>query len=170
MFRPSHECSAVQGTISPTGLCDYFEAKGQTGAKINRKYDVPYLAGSSNDSRAVYIDRHVPPKIAVKRAGGKGYVSIDPAHFLAAHEENEHKAMKAGKPYEKAHVEDGNAAERKLVKEHGLDWGHYEKVMDGLLSHIEHEHPKYPPPDLYDKPYPHREALLLERLEGRHAK
>jgi hypothetical protein len=134
---------------------------------INRSYDVPYLAGSSNDDKTVYIDRRVPKRIAVKRANGKGYESIDPAEFLAEHEREEHKAMRAGKPYEKAHVENGTAAERAKVKAHGLDWDHYEEVMDGLLSHIEHEHPKRPPPDLYKKPYPHNEAVLLKRLGDR---
>ena len=42
-------------------------------ARISRGYDVPYLAGSSNDDTKVYIDRRVPRKIAVKRANGKGY-------------------------------------------------------------------------------------------------
>lgn len=134
---------------------------------INRSYDVPYLAGSSNDDKTVYIDRRVPKRIAVKRANGKGYESIDPAEFLAEHEREEHKAMRAGKSYEQAHVENGTAAERAKVKAHGLNWDHYEEVMDGLLSHIEHEHPKRPPPDLYKKPYPHKEAVLLKRLGDR---
>jgi hypothetical protein len=131
---------------------------------INRKYDVPYLAGSSDDDKTVYIDRRVPKRIAVKRANGKGYESIDPAEFLAEHEREEHKAMRAGKSYEKAHVENGTAAERAKVEAHGLDWRNYTEKMDGMLSHIEHEHPKKPPPDLFTKPYPHREATLLKNL------
>ena len=165
MFQPPNSCTSVRGHISDKALCDYFEARKEATGEpaIVRKWDVPYLAGSSNDDKTVYIDRRVPKRIAVKRANGKGYVSIDPAEFLAAHETSEHKAMRAGKSYEKAHIEDGTAAERALVKAKGLLWSHYEEIMDGLLSHIEHEHPKRPPPDLYTKPYPHSKAKLLER-------
>lgn len=132
---------------------------------IIRKYDVPYLAGSSNDGKHVYIDRRVPKRISVKLASGNGRKWVDPAEFLAAHETAEHTAMLKGKPYLQAHTEDADDAERAAVKKHGLSWGHYEKIMDGLLSHIEHEHPKNPPPDLYLKPYPHDKRKLLARLE-----
>lgn len=132
---------------------------------IIRKYDVPYLAGSSNDGKHVYVDRRVPRRISVKLASGNGRKWVDPAEFLAAHESAEHAAMLKGKPYLQAHAEDADEAERTLVKRHGLDWDHYEKVMDGLLSHIEHEHPKNPPPDLYLKPYDHDKRKLLARLE-----
>lgn len=27
MFRPPHDCTAVEGEISPAGVCDYFERK-----------------------------------------------------------------------------------------------------------------------------------------------
>lgn len=135
------------------------------GAAIIRKYDVPYLAGSSNDGKHVYIDRRVPKRISVKLASGNGRKWVDPAEFLAAHETAEHAAMLKGKPYLQAHTEDADDAERAAVKKHGLSWDHYEKVLDGLLSHIEHEHPKNPPPDLYLKPYGHDKRKLLARLE-----
>ncbi len=170
MFRPPHSCTSVEGTIRPGGLCDYFEAKAAeddgspTGAVV-RTYDVPWLAGSSNDNKTVFIDRRVPRTIRVKRANGNGYRMIDPAEPLSIHERSEHRAMNAGKSYEKAHAENGTADERAWVKGKGLDWDHYEEVLDGLLSHIEHEHPKRPPPTLYDKPYSHSKQLLLRKLE-----
>jgi hypothetical protein len=192
MFRAPHGCTAVRGSISPLALCDFFnrikrEAGGRVGyedggdvapdpaggrvggQEVIRKYDVPYLAGSSDDSKRVYIDRRVPRRLSIKLANGKGRKWVDPADFLVAHETAEHKAMKAGKSYEKAHHENGNVAEQALVRKHGLDWKHYEEVMDGLADHTEHEHPKNPPPDLYTKPYPHNEQTLLKRL-GKHGK
>lgn len=131
---------------------------------IDRRYDVPYLAGASNDGKTVYIDRRVPRKIAVKRANGKGFASIDPAGPLAVHEQTEHAAMLKGKSYDEAHVEDGTAAERAWVKAHGLDWLHYEKVMNGFISHVKNAKPRRAPPDLYLKPYPAQQQRTLKRL------
>ncbi len=173
MFRAPHSCTSVEGTIRPGGLCDYFEAKAEEGSStgaVVRTFDVPFLAGSSNDNKTVFIDRRVPRTIRVKRANGKGYRMIDPAEPLSIHERSEHRAMNAGKSYEKAHAENGTADERAWVKGKGLDWDHYEEVLDGLLSHIEHEHPKKPPPTLYDKPYPHSKQLLLEKLEKKESR
>ena len=126
--------------------------------KINREFDVPYLAGSSNDGRTVYIDKRVPHELVVK---GK---SFDPAPALAAHELAEHSAMMKGKSYVAAHREDGLPAERKVVEASGVDWLAYQEQMHKLAENVtEPEKAKNPPPDLYLKPYPHREAEFLAR-------
>ncbi len=170
MFRSPHLCTAVQGMISPGKLCDLFEPKQDTHVqtpKIDRRWDVPYLAGSNNDNNVVYIDRRVPKRIAVKRADGKGRVWIDPAEPLAQHELHEHAAMNKGKSYERAHLEDADSAERAWIKAHGLSWDDYEKIMDGLLSHIEHEHTRKAPSQLYLKPYPHNKQVILKKDAAR---
>ena len=41
-----------------------------TEPTIVRKYDVPWLAGPSNDGKSVYIDRRVPLRIKVELAKG----------------------------------------------------------------------------------------------------
>lgn len=134
---------------------------------ISRRFDVPFLAGASNDGRTVYIDRRVPRKLAVKRKGGRGYVSIAPDQFLATHETVEHRLMVHQKmPYLKAHAI-ATHAEKAAVERAGADWDNYEKVMDGLLAHIEHEKPRRAPPDLYLKPYPHDKKVLLKKLAVR---
>jgi hypothetical protein len=129
----------------------------ETGPKVVRTYDVPYLAGSSNDDRTVYIDRRVPRETTISG------VTFDPAEPLSVHEQTEHRAMRRGIPYQTAHETVATPAERRWVESHGIDWKRYEAFMDGLLAHIEHEHPVHPPPDLYVKPYPHAKQLLLRR-------
>lgn len=124
---------------------------------VNRSYDVPYLGGSSKDGKTVYIDRRVPQVLNV---AGK---SVDPAKYLSVHETTENHLMtKQGLSYEDAHHQ-ATTAERAAVQKDGLDWKSYEAHMDGLLSNIEHENPKSPPPDLYTKPYPHDKQELLQR-------
>ena len=147
------------------------KASGTGKVTVNRDYDVPYLAGSSLDGKTVYIDKRVPRTLVVK---GK---SFDPAGALAAHEEAEHRAMMSGKSYAAAHREDGLPAEKKVVDAAGVSWPTYQEQMHRLAEKVtEPEHPKNPPPDLYLKPYPHREAEMLEHEEKeqqeslRHAK
>ena len=125
--------------------------------KVDRGHDVPYLAGPSNDGGTIYIDQQVPRTIVVK--GRK----LDPSIPLRIHENTEQKLMIGrGMSYEDAHKQ-ATAAEREWIESHGYDWQHYEAVMDGLLSSVEHEHPKDPPADLFLKPYPHDKARLLRK-------
>jgi hypothetical protein len=116
---------------------------------VNRSYDVPYLAGMSKDGSTIYIDRNLPHQIDV---GGKKF---DPALSLGLHELTEYRAMEgAGMKWEPAHKRLANVAERRWLQSRGVDWRHYEEIMDGYLSHMEREKIDNPPPDLYIKPYP----------------
>jgi len=136
------------------------KASGTGKVTVNRKYDVPYLAGSSLDGKTVYIDKRIPQKLVIK---GKAF---DPSSALVAHEEAEHKAMMAGKSYATAHKEDGLPAEKKVVDAAGVSWSAYQEQMHKLAEKVtEPEKTKNPPPDLYLKPYPHREAEMLEHEE-----
>jgi hypothetical protein len=129
--------------------------------KVDRSHDVPYLAGSSNDNRTVYIDRRVPKTIKV------GDKTIDPTKYLSVHEETEHALMHGrAMPYEIAHHH-ATQAEKAAVEADGVNWKEYERVLDGYIDETEHEKPKNPPKDLYVKPYPHKKALLLEKLAKR---
>lgn len=124
---------------------------------VDRSHDVPYLAGSSNDGKTVHIDRRVPETITV------GNQTINPAVPLSIHEQTEHTLMTKNKmSYEDAH-KIATAREKEWVLSRGLDWKSYESIMDGMLSHIEHENPKSPPNDLYLKPYPHDKQKLLQK-------
>lgn len=126
---------------------------------INRKYDVPYLAGSSKEGDTTYIDRRLPEKCKV------GDDECDVAPYLNTHEQTEHALMKIGKmPYEDAHSI-ATQKEREHVEKDGYSWDDYEHTMDGYLDKTEHEKPENPPPDLYVKPYPHDKAKIMQRAE-----
>src|SRR6202140_815266 len=51
--------------------------------KFDRKHDIPYLAGYSQDGKTIYIDRHMPPSFKFR---GR---TIDTDRFLVLHEEVE---------------------------------------------------------------------------------
>ncbi len=50
---------------------------------VDRKHDIPYLAGYSQNGKIIYIDRHMPQTM---RYGGR---DIDTDRFLILHEEVE---------------------------------------------------------------------------------
>src|SRR6266481_1245401 len=50
---------------------------------LDRKHDIPYLAGYSRDGKTIYIDRHMPPSF---RFRGR---TIETDRFLLLHEEVE---------------------------------------------------------------------------------
>lgn len=143
-----------------------FSVGNDSDPQVNNHDDVPYLAGASDTPSGlpVNIDRRMPrydPKVLDKT--GK---PADLWKYLKIHEIEEHKAMLGGTPYAKAHSTIATPAERAAVEADGVNWKEYEHVMDGYLSEIEHEHPKHPPVNLYDKPYPHDKKMLLEKEEA----
>ena len=118
----------------------------RTAPKVDRRYDVPYLAGSSKDDRTVYIDKRVPRRLDIN---GK---TIDPAEPLATHERYEHRLMRRGMDYKTAHKK-ATEAEKAHVRGMGVNWNEYEHIIDGYINETEHEKVKNLPPDLYTKPY-----------------
>lgn len=126
---------------------------------IDRSRDVPYMAGGSKDlnDATVYIDRHVPKTQTVKG------VTFDPADPWVVHENSEQHAMqiaiKGGmtpeEAYRVAHFEVAEKAEQAWYRAHGIDQVAAEKEQLSWLPRIQHENPANPPPNLYEKPYPH---------------
>lgn len=132
--------------------------------QVDRTHDVPAFAGSSNDGKTVYIDRHVPASVEIN---GK---PVDLAKYLAMHETTEHRLMtEHGLPYAEAHKL-ATQAERGLLESDGVDWKSYEAHVNGMLRTIEHEPIQSAPDDLYLKPYHAHgwgnEAKKLERAEN----
>lgn len=130
--------------------------------QIDRGYRVPYLAGSSNAGGTTFIDSSIPPKVKIGRK------NVDVAKYLNIHEQVEHALMIEGKmPYEQAHR---IATEHEIaaVRADGVNVDRYNDFMDGHLAHTEKEigEATNTPPDLYLKPYPHKEAEFLAREEG----
>lgn len=114
---------------------------------INRKFDIPYLAGSNDDGGKTYIDKRLPKFINID---GK---KLDPSKYLNIHEQIEHALMEElNLPYAKAHFI-AEAYERSALEKDGFKWMDYEHVLDGYIDEIEHEKIKTAPDDLYKKPY-----------------
>ncbi len=130
---------------------------------VNNNQDVPYGAGASNTKSGypVNIDKRIPQfDDRLKLPNGQ---PADLHKYLSVHEIEEHKAMQKGVPYEKAHLNIATPAERKAVEADGVNWGEYEKIVDGYLAQTEHEKPLDPPANLYKDPYPHKKQILLEK-------
>ena len=66
--------------VSDEALLDVVAALTRRVGKIDRGYDIPYLAGYSKDGRTVYIDRHMPKSFVCR---GR---RIPTDRFLATHE------------------------------------------------------------------------------------
>lgn len=130
---------------------------------LNREYDLPYLAGYSQDGKTIYIDRHLPKALKID---GK---SVDVTPFLIEHERVE-KALidQLGYGYWKAHWNATEAEEEKVVAA-GFKRAPYEAVLKPYIKADDRERIVKIPPDLDLTPYKakpvDREMLAhIERL------
>jgi hypothetical protein len=150
---------------------DPYVASAIADPVINRKHDVPYGAGPNKaNDRVVNIDRHVPK---TDKIGG---VKYDPARAVAVHEQVEKHVLDqltaAGisdaSAYPVAHFVFAEPAERAWVEANvGPNaWDQYQAHWAKWLKPIENENPKNPPPDLYQKPYPHDDDHLAPEDRG----
>jgi len=148
--------------------------------RINRQNDVPYGAGADDEGPVTNIDRHVPSAETING------LTFDPAEPANVHEQVEREVMRrliaaaeqekghaltddeVHAIYLKAHREFATPAEKQWVETRlgPGSWPHYQHRWNGWLAHIEHEKPERPPPNLYLKPYPHREAEFLAREQA----
>ena len=115
--------------------------------KLDRKHDIPYLAGYSQDGGTIYIDRHLPKMMNYK--GRK----IDVDRFLIMHEEVEKTLIdQLGLHYLHAH-QIATRAEEAAVRAEGILWRDYDRFMQKYVKHIGDERLKKVPGDLDLKPY-----------------
>ena len=145
-------CKPYDVTIKPEWRKTISDAKRKAKTiRINREYDVPYLAGPSNDGMVVYIDRHVPKGFM---DGGR-MIQVD--RYLTIHECVEEALMQQdGLPYFK-----GKSAAHKIatdmelaaIKADGVSATKYNAFMNKYVKEAESDAVKYPPPDLFEKPY-----------------
>ncbi len=129
-----------------------------TKVKLDRSWDIPYLAGYSRSGRTIYIDRHLPKYLKFK---GKTY-NVDP--FLILHESVEKSLLdELGLHYQHAH-QIALRAEEAAVRAAGIKWRVYDRFMQQYIKCAGHENLRKIPPELDIKPY-HDEkdtALLLK--------
>ncbi|TXH05578.1 MAG: hypothetical protein E6R07_01855 [Nevskiaceae bacterium] len=115
--------------------------------RLDYRYDIPYLAGYSQDGKTVYIDRHLP-KSFVDRGR-----QIEVARYLILHEEVEKTLIdQLGLHYLHAH-QIATRAEQAAVRADRVSWRDYDRFMQKYVKRIGDERLKKVPDDLDFKPY-----------------
>ena len=118
---------------------------------ISHDYDIPYIAGYSDDAKTVYIDRHLPRTLL--------------ARFLVTHEVVE-KALLDELRLHYLHAHQiALRAERDAVRGAGLAWRAYQRLMKAHEKPIDQEKLTRVPADLDLTPYEDLDDFrTLERL------
>src|SRR5580658_3814086 len=127
--------------------------------KLDRKHDIPYLAGYSKDGKTIYIDRHMPRSFKFR---GR---TIETDRFLILHEEVEKTLIdQLGLHYLHAH-QIATRAEQATVRAAGVTWRDYDRFMQKNVKHIGDERLTKVPADLDTKPYrDEHDDDLLKRM------
>src|SRR6266480_1658867 len=150
-----HKSEDIQDTV----LMDVVGAIRRRVRIVNRNYDIPYIAGYSQDGRTVFIDRHLPrtfrwlmktvrvePFLMTHEIGEKALLDELRLHYLHAHQ----IAVRA---------------ERDAVKASGVSWWAYQRFMKQHERVIEEERLIRVPATLDLTPYrDERDFALLHRL------
>jgi hypothetical protein len=127
--------------------------------KVDRRHDIPYLAGYSKNGKTIYIDRNMPKLF---RFRGR-QVKID--RFLILHEAVEKTLMDhLGLRYLHAH-QIATRAEQAAVRASGVSWQAYDRFMRSHVKRIGDQRVSKVPRDLDLKPYQdERDDKLLRRM------
>jgi hypothetical protein len=127
--------------------------------RVNRAYDIPYIAGYSVDGRTVFIDRHLPRTFRWLMKT----VRVEP--FLLTHEIVEKSLLDELRlHYLHAH-QIALRAERDAVKAAGVSWWAYQRFMKKYERAIEQETIVKVPSSLDLTPYrDEKDFALLKRL------
>jgi hypothetical protein len=129
--------------------------------KLDRKHDIPYLAGYSRDGKTIYIDRHMPKTM---KYNGR---EINTDRYLILHEEVEKTLIdQLNLHYLHAH-QIASRAEQAAVRAAGIRWRDYDRFMQDNVKHIGDERLEKVPADLDLKPYrdEHDDDLVQRMLD-----
>lgn len=128
--------------------------------RLEYGYDIPYLAGYSQNGKTVYIDRHLPRTFI---DAGR---SIEVARYLILHEEVEKTLIdQLGLHYLHAH-QIATRAEQAAVRADKVSWRAYDHFMQKYVKRIGDERLKKIPKDLDYKPYrDEHDAELIARMQ-----
>ncbi len=129
-------------------------------AKLDRTWDIPYLAGYSRDGKTIFIDRHLPKSFM---ANGKR-IYVD--QFLILHEAVEKSLLnKLGLIYQMAH-QIALRAEEAAVRAAGVSWREYDRFMQDFIKEAGDERLTRIPLDLDIKPYrDERDTEVLKAMQ-----
>jgi len=126
---------------------------------LERRYDIPYLAGYSRDGHVIFIDRHMPKRFVWRRQS----IATDP--FLIVHEAVEKSLIQLlGLHYLHAH-QIALRAEQAAVRAAGIEWQAYDDFMQQYIKVIGDESLKRVPDNLDLTPYrDSHDAAELRRM------
>ena len=124
--------------------------------RVDRSYDVPYVAGYSEDGSTIYIDRHLKTK----------FDRMDVERVIVAHEVVEKALLDLfNLNYQQAH-HIAMYMEHEYAVKNGLDWLKYTKFLYPQMKLIGSEKIKRVPPDLDLEPYEDEKDFdLLKRMK-----
>ncbi len=126
--------------------------------RLDRTWDIPYLAGYSNDAKTIYIDRHLPKSFETR--GRRVFVD----QYLILHESVEKSLLdELGLVYQHAH-QIALRAEEAAVRAAQISWREYDQFMQKHIKVVGDERLMRIPPKLDIKPYhdEHDTKILLE--------
>jgi hypothetical protein len=124
---------------------------------IDRRHDIPYLAGYSRDGKTIYIDRHLPRGFVLK---GRR-ILVD--RYLILHEAVEKTLIDAlDLHYQHAHQIALRAEEAAVIAD-DIPWAAYDRFMSRFIKRIGDERLERIPADLDDKPYRDEHDVALVR-------
>ena len=128
--------------------------------KLDRSYDIPYLAGYSKDGKTIYIDRHMPESFV-----SLGCV-IQTDRFLILHETVEKTLIdKLKLRYQFAH-QIALRAEQSAVRADKISWREYDRFTQRYVKEIGSEELLRVPVDLDTRPYrDEHDKELLAKIE-----
>src|SRR5215207_2898330 len=149
--------------ISVDVLSDVVKALKRRGLKVNRSYDIPYVAGYSRDGKTIYIDRHLPRTF---RSWTGRRIRVEP--FILVHEMVE-KALLDELRLHYLHAHQlAIRAERAAVEGAGVSWSAYQRFSKRYEKSIATEHLKKVPRNLDLRPYEDEKDLaILKRMMSR---
>jgi hypothetical protein len=137
------------------------DAIARRAKRLDRKHDIPYLAGYSEDGKTIYIDRHMPTSF---RYQGR---EVNTDRFLILHEEVEKTLIdQLGLHYLHAH-QIATRVEQAAVRCAGIGWHAYDRFMQKYVKRIGDERLTKIPADLDQKPYrDEHDYDLLKRMNA----
>jgi hypothetical protein len=127
--------------------------------RLDRRHDIPYLAGYSKNGNTIYIDRHMPKSFLFR---GRR-IKID--RFLILHEAVEKTLIDhLGLRYLHAH-QIATRTEQAAVRAAGISWYAYDRFMRIYVKRIGDARVSKVPRDLDLKPYEdEHDHKLLRRM------
>jgi hypothetical protein len=154
--RPKSKHHVAEWLISRE-MMDHALRAIRARARLDREYDIPYVAGYSNDGTVIYIDRHMPKSLVYRSK------RILTDRFLVVHEAVEKALIHLwGMHYLHAH-QVALRAEQAAVRAEGLDWHVYDTFMQENIKIIGDETLTRVPAELDLTPYVDEHEVELMR-------